>query len=132
MSALSNFLANELLDHVLLGLAYSAPADVYVALFTSSTGLEAGDPAACDEVSGGGYGRVAATFSAGSDSASANTAEVAFSEASADWGEITHFAICDAATEGKILLWAELTNSRIVLTGDVARFKTGVLTVALQ
>ncbi len=36
MAAISNYLENELLDHVLKNAAYSSPTTVYLALYTSN------------------------------------------------------------------------------------------------
>lgn len=50
MSQLSNYLENKLIDHVLRNTAYTPPATVYLALYTT-------DPTDADsgtEVSGGG------------------------------------------------------------------------------
>ena len=53
MAEFSNFMENKIIDHMLRNQAYTPPATVYVALYTS-------DPTDADtgtEVSGGSYAR---------------------------------------------------------------------------
>jgi hypothetical protein len=126
----SDYLENELLDHVLGNAAYSAPATVYVALFTSAPT----DAGGGTEVSGGSYARVAVTnndtnWPAASGGAKSNGTEITFPDATADWGTVVAFAIFDAASDGNMLYWAELTQSKTVATGDTAKFAVGELDV---
>ncbi|MHC4276952.1 MAG: phage tail fiber protein [Planctomycetota bacterium] len=123
MSDMSNFLENELFDHVLRNLAYTGPVTVYVALFTSDPGEAGGGT----EVSGGAYARQAVTFTAPTDGAGDNNADITFPEATASWGTITHAAIFDALTVGNMLLYSPLAASKIIDTGDTFKFKTGDL-----
>jgi len=124
----SDFLENEILDHVLSAAAYSAPGTVYIGLWTSaltdsSTGATAG------EVSGGSYARVAVTnnatnWPAASGGSKNNGTDFTFPTATAGWGTVTYVAILDSATlgAGNILYWADLTASRDILNGDTAKF----------
>lgn len=118
---ISNFLATSLLNQVFRNTAYTRPAAVYVALYTS-------DPTAADtgtEVSGGSYARTAATFGApaiiGGKETIKNSADVTFPVAAEDWGAITHIGIRDALTGGNLLYYGPLAASRSILSGD--RFK---------
>jgi hypothetical protein len=131
MSAKSDYLENKLLDHILGDTSYSAPATVYVGLYTSGPN----DAGGGTEVSGNGYARVAVTnnttnwpnASAGSKS---NGTAIEFAAASGgSWGTITHFALFDADTAGNILYYGSLTSSKTISDGDQARFVAGALTV---
>lgn len=126
----SDFLELELLDHVLGNAAYSAPATVYVALYT----VAPTDAGGGTEVSGGSYARVAVTnndtnWPAASSGAKANGTVITFPTATAAWGECVAFAILDAASGGNFLYWADLTLNKTVGDGDTAQFAVGDLDV---
>jgi len=133
MSAASDYLENEVLDHILGGAggAWTAPTNIYIALFTASTGLEANNPTS--EVSGGAYARkdVTSGFSAASGGATSNSAEQAFTQATASWGTVSHAAIVDHAsnttwgTNVNVLIWAALDTAKAVANGDTFKFAAG-------
>ena len=130
MGSKADFLENKLLDHVLSNVAYTAPATVYVALYTV-TPTDAGGGT---EVSGGSYARVAVTnnvtnWPAASGGAKANGTAITFPTASASWGTVVAFAILDAATAGNFLYWGALTTSKTIGSGDTAKFAVGDLDV---
>jgi hypothetical protein len=123
----SDYLENRILDHFLGGVASSAPATVYVALFTTapndaSTGTS---PSPGVEVSGGNYARAAVTNNAtnwpnASGGAKSNGTAITFATPSANWGVIVAFAIVDALTNGNILYWGLITPNKTVNNGDPA------------
>jgi hypothetical protein len=127
MAAISNYLENALINATLRNTGYSSPATVYVSLFTT----DPTDDGSGTEVSGGSYARVAATFGAPSNGSSSITADVTFSQATANWGVVTHFGIHDALTGGNLLYHGQLTASKNVETGDLFKIPTGQLTVTL-
>lgn len=124
----TDYLENKLLDHVFKNTAYTQPATVYVALFTTATS----DAGAGTEVSGGSYARQAAAFDAAASGATANTSAIDFPTATASWGTVTHFAVYDAASAGNMLAHAALTTSKAIDTGDVARWNAGELDITLD
>ena len=134
MSAASDYLENELLDHVLGNGAYTAPTNVYLSLHTGSP-LD--DDSGANEVSTSGtaYARVAVTFGtidtqAGSVS---NSANVTFTAATASFGTVTHIGITDNATAGagNLLFHGALDASKAIDTGDTFQITTGNLTVTM-
>lgn len=132
MSAASDYLENQIINHMLRNQAFSPPSPIYVALFLASTGLEANTIGTASEVSGGSYVRKAVTLAApGTPGTTSNSADVDFGIASANWGTVTHFAIMDGATAGagNILIWGALTTSKTVNNGDGLKFPTGTLVV---
>lgn len=132
MSAFSTYSANKVLDHMLKVATWTAPTNAYVGLFTSDAGLDSNTSGSWTEVSGGAYARVDASAAYGSASAgsTANTAELSFPTATAPWGDVTHWALLDAATAGNVLFWSALTGGgRTVQTGDGPRFAIGDLTL---
>lgn len=126
--AKSDYLEQIILNQVLRGVAYSAPTNVYLALFTVAEDDTGG---AGTEVStvGTGYTRQSITFDAPVANEVSNSADVLFPVATLDWGEVLHFGIFDAAVAGNLLYHAPLTASRTILTGDQLRFPAGQLVV---
>lgn len=126
----SDFLENELLDHVLGNAAYSAPATVYIALYTA----DPSDAGGGTEVTGGSYARKAVTNNStnwpnASGGAKSNGTDIVFVTATASWGTVTAFGIFDASSGGNLLYWAELTIDKTIDNGDTAQFSTGDLDV---
>jgi hypothetical protein len=107
MGAMSDFLENELLDHILGGADYARPATVYVALYTAVPT----DAGGGTEVAGGSYARAAVTnnstnFPAAVAGSKGNAVALTFPAASAIWGTIVAVGIFDALTGGNLLFWA--------------------------
>lgn len=112
----SNYLENKVLLHVFGATAYTAPATLYCALFTS----DPGETGAGTEVSGGSYARQTITFTVTGNQAS-NTAAVEFPTASGSWGTVTYAAVYDSSTGGNLLTYGALTTSKVITSGDVLR-----------
>ena len=96
MSAMSDYLENEILDHILSVGSYTMPSAVYVGLSTGSFG----DDNSGTELTGNNYSRVAATFSAAASGTTSNSAAIEFAAATGSWGTVSHFGIFDAASSG--------------------------------
>jgi hypothetical protein len=126
MSAMSDYLENEILDHILATASYTAPATVYVGLSTGSFG----DDNSGTELTGSGYARVAASFGAAASGTASNDAAIEFSAATGDWGTVSHFGIFDASTTGNLLIHGSFTASKVIATGDILRIQTGDLDVS--
>ena len=123
----TNFLETEILDHVFAGAAYTAPSTKYIGLFTAAPGETGGGT----EVSGNGYTRKSIAFATSGDTTS-NNAAVEFPTATGTWGTITHVGIFDAATSGNLMVYATLTASKTVASGDVFRVPSGDLDITLN
>jgi hypothetical protein len=123
----SNYLENKVLLHVFGATAYTAPATLYIALFTSNPGETGGGT----EVSGSPYARQTATFTVAANLAS-NTAAVEFPTAAASWGTITYAAVFDASTAGNMLAYGALTTAKTIDTGDVFRIPAGDFDITLD
>lgn len=136
MAAFSNFLENELLDHILRAATYTAPTSVWIALHTADNGLEAGT--ITGEVTGGSYARVEVggasgrTFSVAAAGTTDNDQDITFPTATANWGTVTHMSIMDASTAGNVLFHGSLTVSKTVNNGDTFKFNAGDLDVTLD
>lgn len=144
MSALSNYLENELIDHLFRARAFTAPTEHYIALFTAAPSDSGGGT----EVTGGSYARVNVTpgfaewegtggettdvDSAGTGGATQNRNAITFPAPTADWGQATHFGIFDASSGGNLLLHGALTTPKTVNNGDPApSFAAGDLDITL-
>ena len=123
----SNYLETKVLDHVFGATAYTAPATLYVALFTTAPGEAGGGT----EISGSGYARQSVAFTTTGDTTS-NTAAVEFPTASGSWGTISYAAVYDALTSGNQLCYATLASAKTIASGDVFRIPTGDLDITLD
>lgn len=144
MGALSDYLENKIVDHVLRATAYTAPVTVYVGLLTAAPS----DTGGGTEVSGNAYARVAITSgtaawnntqgnttgaSTGTDGTIENAAVITFpTPTPAGWGTVTHFAVYDAATAGNLLFYAALTASKVINAGDAVSFAAGALSLQID
>ena len=136
MSAMSTYLENKLVNHVLRNTAYTTPGTtVYVGLikYYDAVVVEAGT--LTQEISTSGstaYNRIQVTgWDAASDGATQNTGAITFPTATADWGGVSGVIITDNATPGagNVLLHGSLTTAREVKDGDVFKFNAGDLDV---
>ena len=103
----------------------------FVALFSVAPG---DDGSAGTELTGSGYARQAITFGApgpatGNAEQVANTNNIQFGPAAADWLQAVAFGIFDAQTNGDLLYWNTLATPKIVQQGDFGQFAPGSLTV---
>jgi hypothetical protein len=128
MAEMSNYLENALINVTLRATSYTAPTTVYVSLWTS----DPTDAGSGTEVSGGSYARTSVTFSAPSNGATTNSADVIFPTATAGWGTVGWIGINDAATSGNLLYHTPLDESKIIATGDILKIATGNLSVTLS
>ena len=145
MAAASNFLENQLVDHILRGQTFSstAPASFWIALYTAAPT----DAGGGTEVTGNNYARVAVprtlavwagTHGAGTTVAStgtggvtSNNTTITFPVPSGLWGTVTHFGILDAVTGGNLILHGALTVARTINTGNTVSFAPGQLVITI-
>lgn len=143
MAALSDYLENKIVDHILRATPFTAPATVYVGLLTAA----ASDTGGGTEVTGGSYARVAVVSgtgawngthgnttgaSSGTDGTVENAAAVTFPTPTLGWGTVTHWGVYDAATGGNLLFQAPLTVSKTINTGDAVSFAAGALSLQID
>ncbi|REJ67614.1 MAG: hypothetical protein DWQ28_06455 [Proteobacteria bacterium] len=125
MSAMSNYLENEILDHILGTGAYTAPTTVYVGLSTGSFG----EGNTGTELTGNAYARVSASFGAASSGTASNDAAIEFTAATGDWGSVSHFGLFDASTGGNLLIHGAFTTAKTIASGDVLKIAVGDLDI---
>lgn len=125
MSAMSDYLENKLLDHVLRNTAYTSPSTVYLGLSTGSFG----DDNSGTELSGNNYSRVSIAFDAASGGATDNTSNVEFAAASGSWGSVSHYGIFDASSSGNLLIHGAFSSAKTIASGDILRINAGELDI---
>lgn len=125
MSAMSDYLENEILDHILSVGSYTMPSAVYVGLSTASLN----DDNSGTELTGNNYSRVAATFSAAASGTTSNSAAIEFAAATGSWGSVSHFGIFDAASSGNLLIHGAFTVAKTIASGDILKIPTGDLDI---
>lgn len=134
MAALSNYLEGELINHIFRNTAFAVPyASLHIALFDgtgSPAALEAGT--LTGEITGGSYARIQVGAATGLDfddpvltGVTANSSDVTFAAATANWGTVTYMAVMDAATAGNVLFHATLTVAKTVNNGDTFKHNIG-------
>ncbi len=125
MSAMSDYLENEILDHILGTGSYTMPSSVYVGLSTSSFN----DDNSGTELSGSGYTRKVATFAAAASGTTSNNAAVEFPAATGSWGDVSHFGLFDASSSGNLLIHGAFSVSKTVSSGDILKIAVGDLDI---
>ena len=123
----TNDLETRVLQWALTAGSPTRPTAWYVGLFTAAPGEAGGGT----EISGSGYARQAVTFTVSGNLAT-NNAAIEWPTATGSWGTITHIAVFDALTTGNMLVYATLTSSKTISTGDVLRIPSGDLDVTLD
>lgn len=131
MGAFSNYLEEKIVEHFLRNNAITPPTTVYVGLFQSDPGEDAGGT----ETAFTGYARQASAWTAlDANGQTKNTASVTFpanGNASASV-TITHICLFDAATAGNRLFYAQLTAPKTLSPGDVLSFAANAIVWGLD
>lgn len=123
----SDYLENKILDLILGGVAFAAPANVHFGLFTVSPS----DAGGGTEVAGNGYARVSvantlANFPAAVAGAKSNAAVITWPTATAPWGVVLAVGIFDAAVGGNLLFWTTITSKTIDAADTVSIGTNGI------
>lgn len=136
MTALTNYAEDEIIKHIFRTGSFTKPAGLYVGLFTAAPGEAGGGT----EVTGGSYARVASAPSdanwaatVGGNGTTSNSVALTFPAPTANWGNVTHWGIFDAASGGNLLVYAALTTPKTINSGDAApSFGVGALTFQID
>lgn len=130
----TNYLENELLDHVFSAAAWTAPATLYLGLSTTAIN---DDGTGLTEPTGNAYARVAVTnnatnWPAASNGLKSNGVKLTFPTATGSWGTISYFFLSDAASGGNLVLWGQLSTAKAIDAGDQAFFNAGDIDITLD
>lgn len=111
--------ANQIVDYITGN--SSIPATMYLAL-VSGQPSETDNGSSLNEPIDVAYARVAvatgAAWSAGAVGTSVFLTEIEFGPSTASWGNITHWALTNAATAGEILFYGAWDQPVLVSTGQ--------------
>lgn len=150
MSAASNYLEDEVIDHV-LGKGtrnYTSPTNIQLALFSGTASdvlaaLEAGTNATTAgnwgyyEINNGSYTRRDVTFNAASSGSATTASDVTFPAATGNYDNtagsgstVTCIAVVDSSGN-EVLFYGQLDNSKEILNGDTFQVSGGNLTISL-
>lgn len=129
----SNFLEDELLDHVFGAASYSAPGTIHISLHTA----DPGETGASEVASSNNYSRAAVTnnatnFPAASGGAKANGTLIQFATPSGSWGTVTHVGAWDASSAGNFLGGGALSVSQAIASGNDVEIAIGDLDITLD
>ena len=142
MSHMSDYLENQIIDHLFRAATFSKPAALYYALFTAAPS----DAGGGTEVSGNNYSRAQLNpsntnynatqggttgASSGTGGQTSNAAAITFPTPSGTWGAVTHIGVFDASSGGNLLMWAPLTTAKTINSGDAVSFTAGQFTFTL-
>ncbi len=132
MAGKANVYEGEILN-LLRATNITAPANVYVALFTAAPtdAYTSGVPTGT-EVSGAAYARQLCGFGvpAGTPRSTTNAADILFPvQTGSGYGTVLAFAVFDALTAGKLLYWNTMTSKTYGLN-DQAVFRASALVVS--
>ena len=131
MGSFGNHWEDEILDH-LFGKGSYTPPTIYIA-FSTADPLD--DASGLAEPVGGSYARVstaAGDWNVASGGVITNANNIAFPTATGAWGEITHFALFDAASGGNMLAHGQFTDSKTVVSDDTPKLIAGDVSVTLD
>lgn len=152
MSAASNYLEDEILDHVLGKTTrdFTSPSTLVLALFSGTASdvlaaLEAGTSSTSGtgnwghyEINTGGYTRKAITFNTASGGSATNTGNVTYPTATANYNNtatsgstVTCVAVIDASSGGNVLFYGQLNSSKEILQNDTFQISDQNLTISL-
>jgi hypothetical protein len=130
MNEASDYLENKVLDHIFGKAAYTAPANLYIALCTAAP-TDASTGSTLTEANYTGYARkqsAPADWSVSSGGTLSNSNVLEFAPCTAGSSAVSHFAIVDAAANGNVLFYGTCTLA--VSTGIIPRFAAGALIVS--
>lgn len=133
MSAMSDYLEGQLIDHLFRTGTFSKPAAIYLALYSAAPSDSGGGT----ELSGGAYARTQVTqldanwnAPTGGDGLTDNLNDITFPTPTANWGTVVAFGIFDASSGGNLLIYGTLGTSKTVNNGDPApKFSAGDLDI---
>lgn len=127
-SSSSNYFQQKLLDLICMGIAYTPPSTMYVALFTamptySTAGTEvstsgtayARQSILCTSPGSGGW-----TGPTGTNLTYSNQSNIVYATPTATWGTIVGAGLFDASTGGNLLYFSQLSTPKTVNNGDGA------------
>lgn len=133
----SNYVKQAMLNHLFNLSAFSAPATLYIALFTANGDFTTGVQGGFTECAAGDYARKSVTMNSAWDAAASgvldNTAAFTWTQATNNWGTIVGAALVDAASSTWTNLYAgDAFTGVAVNTGDTFSIGAGNFDISLD
>jgi hypothetical protein len=132
------YLSQTLLNFIFNGGSWSAPADLYLALFTVAPSISSKGT----EATGGGYARLSVTcnttnwptISSSTTTITNNVAQTMFTASGSvsSGSNMTDAGFFDSLTSGgsnNLYYWGDLTTAKPILTSDTPSFAVSAITV---
>lgn len=141
MANMSNYLENQLVDHIFRTSSFTKPSVLAIALVTSAANDSQTGATISEVPDSNSYARVQlnpldANWAApvGGDGVTSNLAAIEFPQATGPWGTVVGLAILDSATHGagNVLFWGNFAENKTVGTDDSVTIDIGNLTVTLN
>jgi len=129
----SDYLEDEVLDHVFGGATYTPPATLYAQAYTATPSDSGGGT----QITTNGHARVAITnnltnFPAASGGAKSNGTAITWGAASGgSWGDVAAVGFFDASSGGNLIGWSDVPAAKTIDDGDVLFIPVGALTITL-
>lgn len=131
----TNFQENNVKNELLGATAWAAPATVFFGLWTGAGTLtDAATGSTAGESAYTGYARVSKTndttnfASVGDNVTKKNSTAITFPASTGGTSTVTQVGVCSAATAGDMYLWADLTTSRTIDSGETPEFAANSFT----
>lgn len=128
MAEFTDYLENELLDHVFANAAYTAPTTIYLALYTTVCS----DSARGTEVTGSGYARQATAFGTAAAGVISSSAIESFTPSGGNYGTVVATGLEDALSAGNQLCFDNDFTDTVVNDGNTLEFAAGDIDVSLD
>lgn len=122
----SDFLDDKILESILKNTAFTPPATLFLALYTTDP-TPAGSGT---EVTGGSYSRKSITFAASAGGTIASNAIASYTNMPA--AVITHYGILSASTAGNLLIFGALPSPISANAGDDISIPSGGISISLS
>lgn len=135
MSGFSTYLAQKLIDHVLRGASYTAPANAYLSLHTADPTDDNVTSTEINSATATWYGRKQVTgwsAAVGTGTSTTNSNQLSFSAVTGSAVTVTHWGLYDASTSGNLLCSGALTTSKVLNVDDVFVVNAGDLSLDFQ
>jgi hypothetical protein len=131
MANVGNDIIDSILASTLKNTAYTGPAYLGVALYTTIT---AADGTGTEVANSGSYNRGTIAFGAIGAHSVANSAQVTFDVATGNWGTIGWWGIRDthAYGVGSLLYYGAFSSSKVINTGNQFIIQTGQATATFS
>lgn len=132
-SGISNFYDQALLNYLVGAGSLTPPANIFVALFTTSPGKANSGGV---EVSGGSYARVSVTNNGTNwtvaSGVATNANQIQFPTATANWGTIVTVAYYTASSAGNLIWFSDLASGQVVNSGITVQYNPGDISLTLN